>query len=502
MKPISLERRGEVQVQLREASHPDFDFFLLVVLSCTIATMGLLTDSAAIIIGAMLVAPLMSPIIGLGLASITGDSRLLRDATTALIRGLLLAVLISFLLALANRYMPFIYFKDLPGEVLSRTRPSPIDLSVALAGGLAAAYALAMPNISAALPGVAIATALMPPLCTIGIGLAFGRLDVTGGAFLLFITNTVTIAFAATLVFFALGFSPRPVIGSNRLPRSLRLSALLTAILLVPLSFISVRFVQDAVDDRSIDEVIQQKVHAFTGAELVEWKSNRDGKTLKLDLTIRTITPWRYQDSVDLQKAIASGLLDKGVLHGSVENSVEVVINQVLTARLDPLIPPTATQTPTQTFTSTPGPSPTLTKTPTVTPTYTATPTVTTTPTLTPTNTPTPTDTPTPSIGIVAQVVLPGPRMRQWPGGPIIGTLRDGQILTVLYGYQVVDGLVWIEVQDREGRVGWVPQIYLKIWSPSATPEVNTTPNDSITTLDTLTPALTATSTLIPSPTP
>ena len=96
--PVNTERRAEVQIQLRDASRPDFAFFLLVVLSCVIATQGLLVDSAAIIIGAMLVAPLMSPIIGLGLSSITGDDRLLRDSVAALIRGALLAVLISFIL--------------------------------------------------------------------------------------------------------------------------------------------------------------------------------------------------------------------------------------------------------------------------------------------------------------------------------------------------------------------------------------------------------------------
>ena len=68
-RPIDKERRGEVRIRLREASHPGFDFFLLVILSCTIATMGLLTNSVAIIIGAMLVAPLMSPILGMGMAS-------------------------------------------------------------------------------------------------------------------------------------------------------------------------------------------------------------------------------------------------------------------------------------------------------------------------------------------------------------------------------------------------------------------------------------------------
>jgi uncharacterized membrane protein len=95
-KSISRERRAEVQIQLREASHPGFDFFVLMVLSCIIATLGLLIDSPATIIGAMLVATLMSLIIGLGLASITGDERLLSNAASALGRGALLAVFIAF----------------------------------------------------------------------------------------------------------------------------------------------------------------------------------------------------------------------------------------------------------------------------------------------------------------------------------------------------------------------------------------------------------------------
>lgn len=201
-RPIDRERRGEVQVRLRESSHPDFDFFLLVILSCTIATMGLLTNSVAIIIGAMLVAPLMSPILGMGLASITGDGRLLRDSILGVIQGAIVAVIVSFLWTLLNRNLPFFLLQEIPGEVLVRTNPSPIDLTVAVAGGIAAAYALAQPHLSSALPGVAIATALMPPLCTVGIGLALDRMDIAGGASLLFVTNTVAIAFAATLVFF------------------------------------------------------------------------------------------------------------------------------------------------------------------------------------------------------------------------------------------------------------------------------------------------------------
>ena len=100
--PVSVKQRTDVQMRLRDDSSPDFDFFLLVLLSSIIATLGLLIDSPATIIGAMLVAPLMSPIIGLGMGSIRGDDKLLRDAASALLRGALLAAVIAALLTLGN----------------------------------------------------------------------------------------------------------------------------------------------------------------------------------------------------------------------------------------------------------------------------------------------------------------------------------------------------------------------------------------------------------------
>lgn len=480
LKPISVERRAAVQVQLREASRPDFDFFLLVVLSGVIATQGLLVDSPAIIIGAMLVAPLMSPIIGLGLASITGDERMLRDSASAVIRGAFLAILISFLITWGNRNLPFVVLQELPGEVLARTRPGPIDLGVALAGGIAAAFALAMPDISAALPGVAIATALMPPLCTVGVGLAMGRLDVAGGAFVLFLTNTITITFAASFVFFALGFTGPLTNRSQRVPRSLIISAVLTVVLLSSLSYFSYRVFQNAAENRELETVVHEEVAKLKDAELVEWTATSDGDTLNLNLVLRTMKLFRYEDSVALQMAIADRL----------QRPVAVVVSQVFAARLDPLVPPTPTSTPTETLTPTPGPSPTPTNTPTPQPTYTATPTATDTPTSTPTLTPTLTDTPTPALAKAWSTGMPGLRLRQAPGGPEIAVVRHNQPLRVLYGYRIVDGLVWIEVQDAEGRVGWIPQIYLL--------EITLTPTDTPTPTETgtLTPTTIFTATL------
>ena len=455
-RPIDKERQGEVRVRLRKASHPSFDFFLLVVLSCTIATMGLLTDSVAIIIGAMLVAPLMSPILGMGMASITGDGHLLRDSITGVIQGAIVAIVVSFLWTWLNTNLPFILLQEVPGEVLARTNPSPIDLTIALAGGIAAAYALAQPHLSAALPGVAIATALMPPLCTIGVGLALDRMDIAGGAGLLFVTNAVTIAFAATLVFFALGFGPKPITAIKRLPRSLIFAAVLTVSLIVPLTYMSVDFVQDARERGRIEDIVQEEVEKTLKAELVELSVDNVGDTLSMNITLRTPRPLYYMDSINLHDAIAARL----------QQPVELVINSVIASRLDPKVPPTLTPTPTM------GPSPTPTRTATPTSTATPTPTQTPTNTATPTATNTPTTTPTPSVALVAQTLGRGLRLRQYPEGPIIGTMREGDPLIVLYGIEIVNGLVWIEVQDKDGRIGWVPQMYTAIVTLTPTPSI------------------------------
>lgn len=448
VKPVSLERRAEVQVQLRDSCTPDFDFFLLVVLSAVIATLGLLTNSAAVIIGAMLVAPLMSPIIGIGLASLTGDARLFRDSGVALGQGAILAILMAVLLAWGNRYLPFVTLQELPVEVLSRTRPSPIDLTIALAGGMAAAFALVMPSISAALPGVAIATALMPPLCAIGIGVALGRWDVAGGALLLFLTNAVTIAFAGMLVFFALGFTVKREAG-RRVPRALAISAVFTLILLVPLTFLSASFFRNAVENREINAVVKDEVSKYD-AEMTDLQPVQDGETLHLTVTLRVPRQLRYEDVIELQQNIALRL----------QRPVSIVVNQVVAAQLDPLVPPTLTITPTAaTFT------PTTTYTPTATVTY------------TPSPTPIPpTPTSTPQLAQIPRNGFQNLDLVQQPGGPTIGAIRPGDFVTVLYETKVYDGLVWWQVRDADGRIGWLPQIEMAMVTYTSTPTATLTP--------------------------
>ena len=453
---VSREERSKVQVDLREESKPDFDYSVLVFLSCTIATLGLLIDSPATIIGAMLVAPLMSPILGIGLASIRGDTTLLTDAVKALLQGALLAIVLSTIITWVNTLLPFVSLQDIPQEVLVRTQPSPIDLGVALAGGLAATFALAQPQLSAALPGVAIATALMPPLCAVGVGIALGDWSVAAGAFLLFVTNAVTIAASSIFLFFILGFSPTRREGSGLIPGSLWISIGLTMVLLIPLAITSYNFVVDATFTYQINEVVKEEVESI-GAELIDmsWGENQiDGESiLVIDVDVQVTSALSHPNSVELQNELATRL----------DRIVQLKVNQVIAAQLNPLNPPT--HTPTATL----GPSPIPSNTPMpITPTGTAIATFT--PIATATFTATATLTPTPAQAILAKTYGDGTYLRAFPDGPSLIYMPEGTELTVLYGYEILDGWVWVEVVEPFGRTGWVQLFFLSTPTPTSTP--------------------------------
>lgn len=459
IQPLSHERREEVIEQLSQASMPNFDFFLLIVLSTSIATFGLITDSAAVVIGAMLVAPLMSPIMGLSLASVVGQERIFRHALWAVIQGALLAISLSWLFSHFAQALPFDIFSRLPGEVAARTHPTPFDLAIALAGGAAAAYALAQPQLSAALPGVAIATALIPPLCTIGIGLSLNNSQVAVGALLLFVTNLVAISFAGILVFAALGFrSPHEEKARLSLHNGLVVSAVLVLLVLIPLVVFTLRFVAQAHQEqaaldfrREVQAAVGTELDKIPSAQLVDVEFTEDESTLNLVVTVRTARSLTYQEAVDLQTSVA----------GRLQRVVALQLIDVPMFRLDPKIPPTYTPTPTLGPSATPTPRPTSTRTSTPTRAPTSTPTITQTPTTTPT--PTATFTPTPILAYIANTGGLGIYLRDAPAGKIVTALPEGSTVQILYERQEVNGLDWIQVRDLFGRIGWIPANFLII---------------------------------------
>lgn len=174
-------------------------YAFMILMSAGIAMLGLLLSSPAVVIGAMLISPLMGPIIALGFGLATFDWPEIRSAAVALIAGVLVAILFCALIVLLSP------IQNVTNEIAARTRPNLFDLVVALFSALAGAYAMVRGR-EGTIVGVAIATALMPPLAVVGFGLATANWTVFGGALLLFFTNLMTIALAAAMVARFYGF--------------------------------------------------------------------------------------------------------------------------------------------------------------------------------------------------------------------------------------------------------------------------------------------------------
>jgi uncharacterized hydrophobic protein (TIGR00271 family) len=276
---------------LREESKLNSTFMTLLVLATMIATFGLYINSASVIIGAMLLAPLMQPIVGVSMGLLRQDSALLMNGAKSVGVGVLAvlfsAMVISWLVPL----------EQLTSEMNGRLSPTILDLFVAIVSGIAAAYAKSNEKIVGSLAGVAIAVALVPPIAVAGIGLGWADLSMFSSAFLLFITNLVGIVLAASLTFLMLGFSPVSVA-----KKGLFYALVLVAIVAVPLS-VSFSKMKHDID-------ITQQLSAF------ETKINEKNIYLK---------------NIDLQgkevrcEVIASDILskeEKGTLRGLISEEV------------------------------------------------------------------------------------------------------------------------------------------------------------------------------------
>lgn len=305
---LTQTRKAIVLNDLIDSSSPGTDYFVLIFLSCTIATLGLIMDSPAVIIGAMLVAPLMSPILGLSMSSISGLSHLFRRSLKGIIEGVGLAIALSALIAYLSYRLPYGKLANIPNEVLVRTHPSLLDLGVALAGGAAAAYALAHPRLSAALPGVAISTALMPPVCTIGIGIAFLDSSIIFGASLLFLTNFAAISFSGIITFALMGFSPGKNDKDGRLSKSLTVTAILVISIGILLGVFTWRTLSEANLYNDASKAIQESISRYTDARLLDLSitSEEDGKSIHV--TLRTTSDLTTAQALEIQDHLADAL--------------------------------------------------------------------------------------------------------------------------------------------------------------------------------------------------
>ena len=194
---VTEEQKSKAIKKLIADSTLDYDFFLMLGLSVLMATFGLLINSVAIVIGSMLIAPILYPVLSLSLGMVMSDNMLISRSLFTLVKSVAVGIAVAFTATLffSSRY------EDTTIEILARTDPSLLYFAVALISGVAISFALVRPHLSEALPGVAVSVALIPPLSVIGIGLAKFDWSIISGSTVLFIMNIIGIVFASMVSF-------------------------------------------------------------------------------------------------------------------------------------------------------------------------------------------------------------------------------------------------------------------------------------------------------------
>jgi uncharacterized hydrophobic protein (TIGR00271 family) len=277
-------------------------FTVLIVLSTLIATLGLVANSVAVIIGAMLVAPLMTPILATSAALVLSDARRLLVSVGVLILGTVLAILTAVVVTWAG-LANLTTAAELPSEIVGRTQPSLLDLGVAVAAGLAAGYVLTHPRASSSLAGVAIAVALVPPLATVGITFQVGASEESQGALLLFATNLVAIVLSAIVVMALSGFVPadRRFSVSRSARVGLVVSLALLLVIAVPLTLHTL----DVLRDRRFGGTVAGAVATWDpNAEISQMRADVSGDDRgTVDLVVATTSSelppvWRLVEAI------------------------------------------------------------------------------------------------------------------------------------------------------------------------------------------------------------
>ena len=285
-----------------------------------IASLGLNVNSTAVIIGAMLISPLMGPIIGMGLSVGIGDYDLLRRA----LKNYLVATLISVLTA--TLYFLLSPLSEARSELLARTTPSLYDVLIAFCGGAAGVLALTTKSKGQVIPGVAIATALMPPLCTAGYGLATAQWSYFFGAFYLFFINTVFIALSTFLGVKLLRFHTLRSLSPEVSRRGKRMVWIVVIVTMLPAAVMTVNIVSTDVMDRHVRQFVNTEL-AQPGTRIIS--SNVEHDTLRIVAVGRPIGDDEIADARSRMGYYKIGSLGLEVFQGSDNEGIANLTQQV-----------------------------------------------------------------------------------------------------------------------------------------------------------------------------
>jgi len=297
---ITESAREQIYRSILDSSHLGLEYVAMLAFAGLIALFGLLQNSVAVIIGAMLISPLMNPVLAAALALILGDWSLGRRAASVLawsIGGVIaLTCLVAWLTPL----------KQVTPEILARTNPNLLDLLVAVLAGLAGTLALRGGPVSMTIiPGVAIAVAVIPPLAVVGFSLSGQHGAMAWGGFLLFVTNLVSIMISAAVVFRLMGFAPHEDTqeGRAKLRKRMAVSALVLIILAVPL----IQTLRRAVNQIGLRSEVQGVIEGVfkTGhSTITDLSYSEAGKSLQVNVTLRTTQYFETTQIEAVQKAL------------------------------------------------------------------------------------------------------------------------------------------------------------------------------------------------------
>ena len=252
----------QVRLNIQADALPSKTFFIMNALAAVIAAYGLLSDSTAVVIGAMLVAMMLGPIAGISLALIDSRWMLLKTALKTLTLGIIMIYGIGFLIGLIHPNIA------ITNEMMARTHPNSLDLMIALAGGAAGAFASVSPRLSVAVVGVAVATALVPPLVASGLLLSRAEFSLSANAFLLTFTNIIAIQVSSSMVLWIAGFrrGSNEEVQSKYLEFAKRnwLSLIILLVLAVYLTFNLIYTVQNELYKSRVSDQLGQKLNTET----------------------------------------------------------------------------------------------------------------------------------------------------------------------------------------------------------------------------------------------
>ncbi|MBN2443264.1 MAG: TIGR00341 family protein [Spirochaetales bacterium] len=307
---VYKDRKGEVLGKFEAyetvvaGATDTIEYYVLLILSCLIATLGLYQNSAAVIIGAMIVAPLMGPLFGFSAGMLWGSGKVIKEAVTTLLKGSLLVLVVTSVMTF---FIPNIVPTN---EILSRTVPSLFDVIIALSCGCIGAYAFVNKKVYSAIPGVAISVALMPPLCTVGIGIGLLNWEIARGAILLYAINLTGISIAATVIFFLVRLHPKAhdekefSKAKARALGQVLISLIIIILICIPLVFFMITTFRQNIEKK----IIYDKVYSSLPGDRIYSMEIEPGPRMNVEIILLHRTTMPDINAAELEESIKQAL--------------------------------------------------------------------------------------------------------------------------------------------------------------------------------------------------